>query len=279
VVFDPDNLAPAPFLSQLDEVLQAGFTAVQGRRAAKNLDSPYAIADAAGELYKNFIEREAPTRLGASATVAGSGMAVRTEAFDAYLAHPRIAEPLEAGLVIPAEDKILQNFLVGQGLRIPFRWDAVLYDEKVADGEQVTRQRTRWTWSWVENVPHAGRLLGKGLIDADRNAFLVACYALIPPLFLLAMSTFAWVVLGVFVAPFWAIVLLAGGLIWAANILLSLRLAGAPPAVWRSLYGLPLFAFRQVLSLFGLGKARKDFLVTEKRQATSLEDLDDGPGA
>ncbi len=274
VVFDPDNLATPDFLSKLDGALRAGFDAVQGRRAAKNLDTPYAAADAAGELYKNYIEREAPTRLGASATVAGSGMAVRTEAFDAWLASPRIAGPLASGTVIPAEDKILQHFFFASGRRIPFRWDAVLYDEKVEAGEQVTRQRTRWTWSWVENVPYALGLVGRGLGRADRNALLMGLYGLVPPLFLLALGSALAFAVALWLSPGWALVLAAAGLVFAANILLSLRWAGAPPAVWKRLYGLPLFAARQVLSLAGLGKARKDFLVTEKRKAMRLEDVE-----
>jgi cellulose synthase/poly-beta-1,6-N-acetylglucosamine synthase-like glycosyltransferase len=272
-VFDPDNLATPAFLSKLDAALQDGFQAVQGRRAAKNTDSAYAGADAAGELYKNFIEREAPTRLGGSASIAGSGMAMRTPLFDSWLASPRIAGPLAAGAVIPAEDKILQNHLVGQGLRIPFRWDAVLYDEKVEEGEQVTRQRTRWTYSWFENIPYAGRILLRGLTRLDRNALLFGIYTLIPPLFLLILGTALLFVLGLFLAPQWSLLLALAGLVFVANIALSLRLAQAPKAVWQKLYGLPLFAYRQVLSLLGLGKARTDFLVTEKRKQVGLDEI------
>lgn len=272
-VFDPDNLATPSFLRKLDEVLQDGFEAVQGRRAAKNTDSAYAGADAAGELYKNFIEREAPTRLGGSASIAGSGMALCTARFDSWLASPRIARPLAAGAVIPAEDKILQNHLVGQGLRIPFRWDAVLYDEKVEEGEQVTRQRTRWTYSWFENIPHAGRILLRGLLRLDGNALLFGIYTLIPPLFLLLLGTGLLFLVDLFLAPVWSIVLALAGVLFVANILLSLRLAKAPASVWRKFYGLPMFAYRQVLSLLGLGKARTDFLVTEKRKQVGLDDI------
>jgi hypothetical protein len=182
VVFDPDNLAPADFLSKLDEVLLDGFWAVQGRRAAKNTDSTVAAADATGELYKNFIEREVPTRLGSSATIAGSGMAVKTSVWDAYMVSSRIAGPLSRAEVIPAEDKILQNYLVSQGLRIPFRWDAVLYDEKVETDAQVQRQRTRWLYAYFQNIPHAAGIALRGLGRLDRNALIFGLYALVPPL-------------------------------------------------------------------------------------------------
>jgi len=279
VVFDPDNLATPDFLTKLDDVLRGGFYAVQGRRAAKNLDSAIAVADATGELYKNFIEREVPTRLGSSATIAGSGMAVNTLVFDAYLASPRIAGPLAKGQVIPAEDKILQNFLVGQGLRIPFRWDAVLYDEKVETGAQVERQRTRWTYSYFENIRYALAALLRGLMRADWNALLFGCYTLIPPVFLLGLGTLVLLLANLWVYPLWSAILLGAGLLYAANIGWSLYLAEAPPVIWKTLYGLPLFAWNQVRSLLRLGLARRDFLVTEKRRAMRLHEIDGEQGA
>lgn len=76
VIFDTDNLAKTDFLTVLNDYLNAGFKAVQGQRTAKNLDTVYACADATGEIYKNYVERYVPYVLGASATIAGSGMAV-----------------------------------------------------------------------------------------------------------------------------------------------------------------------------------------------------------
>ncbi|MBI1193476.1 MAG: glycosyltransferase [Bacteroidetes bacterium] len=274
VVFDPDNLATPDFLIKLDEVLRAGFFAVQGRRAAKNLDSSIAVADATGELYKNFIEREVPTRLGSSATIAGSGMAVNTLVFDAYLASPRIAKPLAKGQVIPAEDKILQNFLVGQGLRIPFRWDAVLYDEKVETAAQVERQRTRWTYSYFENIRFALITLLRGLTRADWNALLFGCYTLIPPVFLLGLGAAILVFVNLWFNPAMSFALLMGGMLYVGNIAWSLYLAKAPAVVWQTLSGLPLFAWNQLRSLLRLGSAKEDFLVTEKRRAMRLKDVE-----
>ncbi len=275
VIFDPDNLASPDFLALLDQSLRSGHWAVQGRRAAKNLDSSIAVADATGELYKNFIEREVPTRLGSSASIAGSGMAVMTGVFDAWLASPRIAKPLSRSAVIPAEDKILQNFLVGQGLRIPFRWDAVLYDEKVETGAQVQRQRTRWTYSYFENIRYAAGHLLRGITHFDLNALIFGCYTLIPPVFLLLTGAFVLAVLNLFLQPLLSLYLAAAVLLFFLNILFSLYLAKAPAPVWKRLYGLPAFGWNQFRSLLHLGRARKDFLVTEKRRSIRLEELEE----
>ena len=273
-VFDPDNLASPNFLAKLNRVLQGGFQAVQGRRAAKNLDTPYAVADATGELYKNFIEREVPTRLRSSATIAGSGMAVRTSVFDAYLASPRIAVPLATGSVIPAEDKILQNFLVANGHRIPFCWDAILYDEKVETAHQVERQRTRWTYSYFENIRYACLAILRGIIKLDWNSFLFGCYTLVPPVFLLAVGSFIITFIMLFFSWKWGVAVFVASLCYALNIAWSLYLAKAPAAVWNTLYGLPMFAWNQMRSLLGLGQAKKDFMVTEKRRQMRLDEVD-----
>ncbi len=274
VVFDPDNLAPPDFLRKIDEVLRSGFWAAQGRRAAKNTDSTVAAADATGELYKNFIEREVPTRLGSSATIAGSGMAVKTSVWDAYMASSRIAGPLSRSEVIPAEDKILQNYLVGQGLRIPFRWDAVLYDEKVETDAQVQRQRTRWLFAYFQNVPYAAAITAMGLLRLDRNPLIFGLYALVPPLVTLVGVAGLLAVLNLFLLPALSLVLLASLVLFTLNLLWTLYLADAPAAVWKRLYGLPRFAWNQALSMLGLGRASKDFLVTEKRRAMSLDEVE-----
>lgn len=274
VIFDPDNLAPDQFLCHLDQWLSQGFVAVQGRRAAKNLDTLMACADATGELYKNWIERETPTRLGSSATIAGSGMAIKTLIFDQYLASPRIAVPLSKGEVISAEDKILQNFLVRCGYRIPFAWKAILYDEKVESGEQVVRQRTRWTYSYFENVQYALGHFFRGLFTLRWNALMFSVYTLIPPLFLLIAGSGFVGLLALLVNYKLFFQLLLSGLAFVGHLLWSLRLAEAPQPIWDALGGLPVFAWNQFKSLTGLGRARKDFMVTEKRKSVSLEDLE-----
>jgi hypothetical protein len=79
--------------------------------------------------------------------------------------------------------------------------------------------------------------------------------------------------------PLWSFVLLGAGLLYALNIGWSLHLAEAPPVIWKTLYGLPLFAWNQVRSLLRLGSARRDFLVTEKRRAMRLHEIDGEQGA
>src|SRR5690606_31700827 len=45
-IFDADNLVPSHFLALLDRHHTLGYSAVQGKRIAKNMDSTYAALDA-----------------------------------------------------------------------------------------------------------------------------------------------------------------------------------------------------------------------------------------
>jgi len=77
---------PHEYISILDAgYANQGYRSIQGQRTAKNLDTVFACADAIGEFYKNYIERYVPYLIGSSSVISGSGMAVETELYKAYL--------------------------------------------------------------------------------------------------------------------------------------------------------------------------------------------------
>jgi cellulose synthase/poly-beta-1,6-N-acetylglucosamine synthase-like glycosyltransferase len=275
VVFDADNLAPKDFFTGLDKYLRAGYVAVQGRRAAKNIDAVYAGADAAGELYKNYIERKVPWLLGSSSTIAGSGMAVLTPQFDAWLALDQLQKPLAAGKTVPAEDKVLQNYLVGNGHRIPFAWDVVLYDEKVETGDQVEKQRTRWIYQYFENIPYLILTFFKGLFRFDIiNVGIISFMALIPPLVILVAASALIGLVDLFVDYRLFLLILGSGILFIANLIWTLYLAKAPDVAWSALKAVPRFAFRQLKATFKIGTVSKqEYLLTEKRKGIRIDDV------
>jgi Glycosyltransferases, probably involved in cell wall biogenesis len=134
VIFDADNVAHPDFLDEMLPFVRAGFVCAQGQRKAKNTDTDYAALDSLGEHYKNHIEREVPYRLGGSAVISGSGMVTRSDVYRAYLDGPEIQQGQRLWKKMLQEDKILQNFLLQQGHRIAYARDAVVYDEKSANG-------------------------------------------------------------------------------------------------------------------------------------------------
>src|SRR5690606_30379501 len=99
-----------------------GYHAVQGRRQAKNLNTTIACLDAARDNFYDFYDGKLLFKLGASSTLAGSGMAFRTKLYRECLESLEISG---AGF-----DKVLQAEIVKRGYRIAHAPKAIVYDEK-----------------------------------------------------------------------------------------------------------------------------------------------------
>lgn len=273
VVFDADNLAHPSFLSEMNRYIAGGYRCIQGQRTAKNLGSTYAALDSLGEFYKNYVERLGPFLLGGSSVISGSGMATETTLYREYLNSPEIQVGKEQWKRMLQEDKILQNFLLRRKERIAYAREAICFDEKVDSGDAVQTQRSRWLFSYFQNVPNALGLLRRGLLGMDANQLFFGMVTLLLPMFIqLALAVFLTII-SIWVAPVWAAVLLTAMVVFALNILWTLKLSGAPPNVWRAVWSAPKFVWRQVLGLFKMGNPNKHFKHTEHRHVVHVEDV------
>lgn len=278
VVFDADNLAHPDYLYWINRYAAQGHTAVQGQRTAKNLNSLYARADAAGEFYKNYTDRELPYRLGSSAVISGSGMAVRQTDYLAYLQSPEIEEGQHLWKKMLQEDKILQNHLLRRpGRRIAYAPQAVVYDEKVDSAQAVETQRSRWLYSYFQNIPNSLDLLRRGLTGFNFNQFWFGLVTIAPPLVMQVLLAGIFTLIGLLWYPLLGWLMLVGGLIFVAMIPLSLYLSQAPASVQSVFWKLPLFAWRQLRAMFKMRDPNKNFKHTEHRQVVKLEDVDNQP--
>ncbi len=273
LVFDADNVAHPGLLEALVRYIRAGWRVVQAQRRAKNLDTVIACADATGEFYKNYTERYVPFVLGSSAVISGSGMAVATDLYRGYLYSPEIRRGKELGKRMMQEDKILQNWLLRRDERIAWAREAIVYDEKVSTPDAARTQRSRWLFSYFQNVPHAAALLWAGLRRRSWNQFLFGLVTLLPPLFLTVGGAALWAVAGLWVAPVWSLVLAGALVLFALNVLWTLWLTPVPPAIWKALWGLPLFIWQQVRALFLMKNPDRNFAPTEHRHAVDVEAL------
>jgi cellulose synthase/poly-beta-1,6-N-acetylglucosamine synthase-like glycosyltransferase len=77
VVLDADNVMASDFLSKVNAAFESSFTAIQGHRKAKNMNTSLAILDAISEEINNHIFRKGHRVLGLSSAIIGSGMAFR----------------------------------------------------------------------------------------------------------------------------------------------------------------------------------------------------------
>lgn len=274
VVFDADNLAAPDFLMEMNRYIQQGYRIVQGKRTAKNLDTIYACADATGEIYKNYIERYVPYLLGSSATIAGSGMAVETGLLKEFLYSPEIIQLLKDGRVIVAEDKKLQNFLLNRQQVIAFAAEAVVYDEKVKAAAQVKRQRTRWLYAYFQNIPQAARLTVGGIGGFNRNLVIAGIFSLIPPLFILLFGSVLLALINCgLLDGGWFMVMILGIVFFIGNIFWVLWLNNAPRQIWQALWGLPLFIIYQMLALFHIKQASKNFMHTQHSATVGIDQV------
>lgn len=275
IIFDADNVAHPDFYDVINRYANAGYTSIQGQRTAKNLDSVYACADAVGEFYKNYVERYAPYLIGGSAVISGSGMAVETTLYKSYLDSPEIEQGKHLWKKMLQEDKILQNHLLRRNEKIAYAWDAVVFDEKVSDGEAVTTQRTRWLYSYFQNMPNSLGIIRRGLLNFSFNQLYFGLVTFAPPLLVMLFLSGLLAVLGLFVNPVVTMAFTAAFTLFFGTIFWTLYLSAAPKVIWKNLKGLPMFMFRQVLALFKMGNPNKNFKHTEHKANVKVDELAD----
>ena len=272
-VFDADNLAHPDFFKIINFYAQHGHRSIQGQRTAKNLNTKFAKADALGEFYKNHIDRYAPYLIGSSSVISGSGMAVKTDLYWAYLQGKDIQAGKEQWKKMLQEDKILQNFLLRRNEKIVYALDAIVYDEKVTTGEQVETQRSRWLFSYFQNVPNSLGILRRGLLGFSWNQILFGLITISPPMFILMFGSLAFGALGLLIAPAVGLALWGSVLVFVLNIFLVLKLAKAPKEVWEVVWSLPSFVWKQLTGLFKMKDPNKNFKHTEHTVDVDIDEV------
>ena len=267
IVMDADNVVVSDYLSTMNKYTQK-YLAVQGKRTHKNLDTIYSCLDAGGEIYYNYIQRNVPFTLGSSAAISGSGMAVSYEVFDKFIKTIQNEDK-----VIVAEDKLLQNYLVGQNIQIAFSEDALIYDEKISKGYQAQRQRTRWLNSYFQNLKEAAGIILQGVKRINFNQIFFGVMTSYPPIITMIAVSFFVSLLAIFFNISGMIIIGLGWLIFTANFILVLLLKKARKEIWKSLLYIPLFASRQIMALLNMKKANKDFMATEHTKVIPLNEV------
>lgn len=267
LILDADNLLHVSALEKMNHMAANGYKAIQGQRTAKNLDTPIAALDALSELYYNVSQRWAPYCIGSSATIAGSGMAIEASFFINYV-NTLLSE---GDRLILAEDKLLQMMLVESGIQIAYCREALIFDEKVREGAQVQRQRTRWLRSWFDHWGQAIKIMLGGLKSGNWNRFYFGMMLSVPPMFLLVGGLLGLMAAGLIFSTGLLLFAASGLGIFIVGFLWALLLAPAPQAVWRAIPFIPVFAIRQLLAILKIKASNKDFMATTHTQSLSIE--------
>ncbi|MBE9602483.1 glycosyltransferase [Pedobacter sp. MC2016-24] len=255
-IVDSDNLVDPEYLNQLNINFSQGFDAVQGLRAAKNLDGKIACLDAARDIYYHFYDGKLLYQSGSSATLSGSGMAFRTSLYISFLNTHKVTG---AGF-----DKVLQAWILLNNKRIAFNEHAVVFDEKTAKTEQLVNQRSRWINTWFKYFKYGFHILFKGIYRFDRNQFIFGFVLLRPPLFIFLILALGCLLINLLTGSIMAASL------WTFSILffvlfffVALWSSNTDQRIYASLKSVPKFIFFQLISLTKAWKANKISISTK----------------
>lgn len=261
IVLDADNIMEPDFLIKMNDAFQNGYQIIQGHRKAKNLNTSYAILDAASEEINNHIFRKGHRALGLSSGLIGSGMG-----FD-YRLFKSMMKTVNA---IGGFDKELEFKFAENGIAIEYLQEAIVLDEKIQKSSDFSNQRRRWLstqFIYLKKYFITGckELLFKGNV----NFFDKVWQMIIPPRILLLGMTFLMAFtygLLVFGFEFYSNVSVY---LWFLNLIVTVIafFLALPKAFYntntlKAMLSLPSAFFRMALLLFKLKGANRKFIHT-----------------
>ncbi len=236
VVLDSDNLMAPGYLKKVNAAYNAGFKVIQGHRTAKNQDQDFSLLDAINEEIGNSIFRKGHRALGVSSALIGSGMA-----FD-FAYYKQVMADIED---VAGEDKLIELKVLEEGQTIEYLEDALVYDEKVANASNFSKQRTRWVGVQLYFFKHYFldgfvKLFSKGNFGYFDKAFqmflvpkvlLIGIFGVMGLLSLFTPLSLYWLYL--MVLYFLALALAVPGRFYNARLLKALF--NIPKAIWAML--------------------------------------------
>jgi exopolysaccharide biosynthesis WecB/TagA/CpsF family protein len=250
VVVDADSCAEPGLLSALERELAGGHGVVQGDYTVlQEPDSPRSAMTAAGFLLFHRVRFSGRAWLGMAANLVGNGMLLSRAVLEAH--------PWDA--FTGAEDLEYSMHLAIAGIRPRFAPGALVSGPGPATRRGAVRQRLRWeggrfyvvrTWLW--------RLFAAAIGRRDPGLLSTAFDLATPPLGLLCIAVAGGSALGgafvaAGVAPAWAVAPWAVAFVATpAYVVIGLRSAGAPAAVWRVVFQAPEFLAWKIGTYFRL---------------------------
>ena len=263
VVFDSDNLVHPLYLEKLNGYFQKGFRAVQTHMLSKNTETIFAKLDSIGHVYNTFVEREAKMDLGLSSSILGLGIALETKLY----------KQVSYKDTLGGFDKKLQSDVILNVPQLAFAADAIVYDEKVDDGNTLEKQRTRWIYSYFKYFAVNWNLLKIGFKKFNFNIFFFGFTALRPPLFMMIVTALVFCIIDFFILSLAGWIWIFALLIFTMSFVLIVVTQSRQKGMFKALLHIPALLIRQMSALWKLKKASKDFLKTEHMQIIYIEDI------
>ncbi|MEX6687498.1 glycosyltransferase family 2 protein [Danxiaibacter flavus] len=264
-ILDADNLVHPDFFKVMNAYYNKGFKAVQSTLAPKNIDTTFARLDTINDQYYNFIDRRVPSKLGLNANISGRGTVVDIKMY----------KSVSYNSLFGGFDKKLQCELAKQ-TTIGYASDAILYDEKVSDGNSMQKQRTRWINAYFRYFKEAGKVFFAGLFKGNFRVMFAGYTNMRPPLFIQLFLALVILLINVLffpkMVPYVAIILGAYLLSFLYIVIFKNKLLSAKESI-NTVFKIPLFISRQVKALFNIKKANRSFLQTDNYKAVFIDDI------
>ena len=261
LILDADNIMEADFLQKINDAFNSGYQIVQGHRKAKNLNTSFAVLDAASEEINNHIFRKGHRALGLSSGLIGSGMAFNYSMFKSMMASVS---------AIGGFDKELEFKFAKDKIKIEYLQDAVVLDEKIQKASDFSNQRRRWlSTQFVYLKKYFKTGFRELFLRGNIILFDKLWQMIIPPRILLLGITFIMTSIYCILFFVFNITSYVAVYLWALNLLITVAafVFALPKSFYntntlKALFSLPLAFVKMALLLFKLKGANKKFIHT-----------------
>lgn len=254
LILDADNVIPYNYLKDVNDLYACpGVEIVQTHRVAKNFNSDMALLDAMSEEINNTIFRLGHVKLGMSAALIGSGMAFQYDLFRDTMANIK---------AVGGFDRELELTLLYQGKHFHYLPETFVFDEKVQNTNDFSRQRRRWLSAQWHYCTVFARFVFKAIASRNWDFCDKMFQQLSIPRLLLLGFTFLLAFSFSFYNLFWSLKW------WGIFILLVTALLIAVPRRFctsrlaAALQGLPYTFLLMAANIFKLRGANKKFIHT-----------------
>lgn len=263
IIFDSDNLVHPNYLDVLNKYFRRGYLAVQTQMLSKNTSTVYSRLDSIGHIYHSFLERRMRMELGLSAHILGLGIAIERNLYKEIMYKDRLG----------GFDKKLQADMVKRIPQLAYAEEAIVYDEKVDDGNTLEKQRTRWLFTYFHYFKANLDLFLTGLRRFNFNLVYFGIIVLRPPLFIVLGLGFLFGLINIFIDPVysiaWALILF----LYVLSFILIVITQSKQKGIAKALLFIPVFVLRQVRALLKIRQAGRSFLKTEHTKVLYIEDV------
>lgn len=157
-VFDADNIVDSNFFTEMNDLINSGFSVVQGYVDSKNPNASWvSTAHSMWYFITNRIFQTGRSRLNMGAKLNGTGFVVKTD----------ILKKIPWDTVTLSEDAEYTCTLALSQIKVHYAECAVVYDEKPVDFKTSVSQRKRWAQGMRDvQGEYTLKLLFKGYINA-----------------------------------------------------------------------------------------------------------------